>query len=503
MVSMAASSAAVDMSLAAPPPRNLETPVDRGRLEGRVWSVRFARRLAVTDVLAVIWAAFGVHVVRFGDLASRLSREPARTGYIALTVGLSALWLLSLELSGSRNSRLVGQGPMEYKRVVEATLSLFGLVAICSYVFALDLPRAYVLIMMPAGLLAILAGRFAWRRWLHRLRSVGAMMTRVLAVGDVGAVNDLVQNLSRSPVCGYRVVGACVPTSNLKPLDVPVVGDLSDVASAALQIGADAIAVTSSSAFGSSEVRQLGWEIEDSGTGLMLAPALTNIAGPRIHTQPVAGLPLIHVDRPTYHDANRLLKRAFDEIGAIILLMALSPVLVSVAIAVKLTSPGPVFFRQRRAGLKGRTFSMIKFRSMVADAEARLGELKDLGRDAGNDIMFKVKADPRVTRVGRFIRRYSIDELPQLFNVLTGSMSLVGPRPPLMSEVELYGPAARRRLLVKPGMTGLWQVSGRSDLTWDDTVRLDVYYVENWSLTADLVILWKTVKAVFSSTGAY
>jgi exopolysaccharide biosynthesis polyprenyl glycosylphosphotransferase len=268
-------------------------------------------------------------------------------------------------------------------------------------------------------------------------------------------------------------------------------------------VGADAIAVTASSAFGSTAVRRLGWQIEGSDTELMLAPALTNIAGPRVHTQPVAGLPLIHVDRPTYHQANHMLKRTFDMVGAAALLVGLLPVLLAAAIAVKLSGPGPVFFRQQRAGLHGKRFNMIKFRSMVTDAEARLSELTQQRRDAGNDVMFKIKNDPRVTRVGRVLRRYSIDELPQLLNVLGGSMSLVGPRPPLVSEVELYGDDARRRLLVKPGMTGLWQVSGRSDLTWDDTVRLDVYYVENWSLTADLVILWKTVKAVFSSSGAY
>jgi exopolysaccharide biosynthesis polyprenyl glycosylphosphotransferase len=454
-------------------------------------------------VLSVTWAAVGVHVAHIGGLASRLSRQPAHPGFIALTVGLSALWLLALELSGSRDARIVGQGPMEYKRVVQASLSLFGMVAICSFLFDLELPRAYVLIMMPAGLAAVLASRFCWRRWLHRLRAAGCMMTRVLAVGDVGSVNDLVVNLSRSPLCGYTVVGACVAAGSTGPVDVPVVGDLSEVTAAASRIGADAIAVTASSAFGTTAVRRLGWEIEDSGTDLMLAPALTNIAGPRIHTQPVAGLPLIHVDRPAYHRANHMLKRTFDVVGSALLLVAFLPVLLAAGIAVKTTSPGPVFFHQQRAGLRGRTFSMIKFRSMVVDAEARLADLTAQHRDAGNDVMFKIRADPRVTRVGRFIRRYSIDELPQLLNVLTGSMSLVGPRPPLVSEVQIYGDDARRRLLVKPGMTGLWQVSGRSDLTWDDTVRLDVYYVENWSLTADLVILWKTVKAVFSSSGAY
>ncbi|HET8590608.1 MAG TPA: sugar transferase [Nakamurella sp.] len=466
------------------------------------WGFRYARRLAVTDWLAVLWAAVGAHVVHIGELNSRLSRHPLRPGFLALTVGLCALWLLAVQVSGSRHPRLAGQGPTEYTRVMQATFAVFGVAAICSFVFDLALPRAYLLIMMPAGLAALVAGRFGWRRWLHRMRSSGAMMTKVLAVGDARAVNDLTQNLARSPLCGYTVVAACVPAGT-STADVPVAGDLSEITEAARRVGADAIAVTASSAFGSTAVRRLGWQIESSDTELMLAPALTNIAGPRVHTQPVAGLPLIHVDRPTYHQANHMLKRTFDMVGAAVLLVVLLPVLLATAIAVKLSGPGPVFFRQQRAGLHGKRFNMIKFRSMVTDAEARLSELTQQRRDAGNDVMFKIKNDPRVTGVGRVLRRYSIDELPQLLNVIRGSMSLVGPRPPLVSEVELYGDDARRRLLVKPGMTGLWQVSGRSDLTWDDTVRLDVYYVENWSLTADLVILWKTVKAVFSSSGAY
>ena len=234
-----------------------------------------------------------------------------------------------------------------------------------------------------------------------------------------------------------------------------------------------------------------------------MAPAITNIAGARIHTQPVAGLRLIHVDRPTYRGANRIMKKSFDIIGGLQLIAVFSPVLLTVAAAIKLTGQGPVFFRQDRVGLNGEVFRMIKFRSMVVDAEARLDKLRDEQRDAGNVVLFKMKNDPRVTTIGRFIRRFSIDELPQLFNVVIGTMSLVGPRPPLKSEVDRYQGDERRRMLVKPGLTGLWQVSGRSDLTWDGSVRLDAYYVENWSITGDLVILWKTATAVLSSAGAY
>ncbi len=181
----------------------------------------------------------------------------------------------------------------------------------------------------------------------------------------------------------------------------------------------------------------------------------------------------------------------------------LSPVLLVLALLVKVTSTGPVFFLQERVGLNGSTFHMIKFRSMVVDAEQRLQELSALDRAEGNTVLFKMKNDPRVTRVGAFMRRYSLDEVPQLFNVLVGSMSLVGPRPPLAREVERYDVHVHRRFLVKPGMTGLWQVSGRSDLSWEDSVRLDLYYVENWSMVGDLLILWRTARAVVAKDGAY
>jgi exopolysaccharide biosynthesis polyprenyl glycosylphosphotransferase len=425
---------------------------------------------------------------------------------------LVGAWLVALAVSGSRDPKAVGHGPVEYKRVIQASLSVFGLVAIGSYLFQLDLPRSYLVIMLPAGLAALLVSRYLWRRWLHHRRDDGRYMAHVLAVGDRHTVVELLQDLKRAPRAGYRVVGVCVgedprhPEKNKTPgfVDgVPILGSLDQVAEVARTCGADTVAVTSTTAFGPSAVRRLSWQLEDTDAELILAPALTNIAGPRIHTQPVAGLPLIHVDRPTYRGANKILKKSFDLIGSAALLVLFSPLLLTVALAIKLTSKGPVFFRQERVGLNGETFRMIKFRSMVIDAESRLGALQNANRDAGNVVLFKMKNDPRITPVGKFIRRFSIDEVPQLFNVLFGDMSLVGPRPPLKAEVARYEVDARRRLLVKPGMTGLWQVSGRSDLSWDDTVRLDVYYVENWSITADLVILFRTAKAVVSSSGAY
>ena len=480
------------------------------------WATRYAWRLLAGDLVSVAWAAVGAHLVHMGAASTRLSRDPDSLPFIALTLILAVAWMCALHWSGTRDAEVVGHGPEEYKRVVQTSVGLFGLVAICSYVFDLHLPRAYVLVMLPAGLVALLLGRFTWRRWLHSHRLNGRYMSMVLVVGNLRTVRELLADLRRAPLAGYGVLGVSIhenspladltldPGTGLRQVDgVSVLGGLDNVAATALRYGADTVAVTSTAAFGPAAVRRLSWELEKTDIQLVLAPALTNIAGPRIHTKPIAGLPLIHVDKPTYRGANRIVKKSFDTVGSALLLLAFSPVILAVMAAVKLTSPGPVFFRQERVGLNGDAFRMIKFRSMVVDAEAKLAELKKQQRDAGNATLFKMKEDPRITTVGKVIRRFSLDELPQLINVLKGDMSLVGPRPPLMDEVATYHREARLRLLVRPGMTGLWQVSGRSSLSWEDTVRLDTYYVENWSLTSDLVILWKTVKAVLSSSGAY
>lgn len=487
-------------------PSTPEAPVRRAAVRPRThapWSVKYARRLVITDVVAIVFAALVTHLATLAPWDTWEITNPGGLLSVTFSLAIAAAWLVALNLGESRHSRVIGLGADEYKRVVRMTLPVFAMLAVASYLFRLHIPRIYTVVMLPVGLLTVLLGRFMWRRWLHRRRADGAFMTRVLAVGDPGTVNDLIRDLARAPSSGYQVVGACIPhTCDAATVDVPVLGTADEILDVVRGSGIDAVAVTASGAFGADAVRLLSWELEDTGTDLVLAPALTNIAGPRVHTQPVGGLPLIHVDGPTYHGANKHLKRCFDIVGAGALLVMLTPVMLSVALAVRVTSRGPAFFTQERAGIQGGPFRLIKFRSMVVNAESLLASVAS-SQDTGNAVMFKSKNDPRITSVGRFIRRFSIDELPQLLNVVKGDMSLVGPRPPLLSEVAVYGVDAQRRMLVKPGMTGLWQVSGRSDLTWDDTVRLDSYYVENWSITGDLVILCKTARAVVSSSGAY
>jgi exopolysaccharide biosynthesis polyprenyl glycosylphosphotransferase len=235
---------------------------------------------------------------------------------------------------------------------------------------------------------------------------------------------------------------------------------------------------------------------------VIIAPGLTDVSRERVEVRPVGGLPLLHLEKPRTAAAVRRAKRTFDFVGSLLLILLLSPLLLVAAAQVWLHDRGPILFRHQRIGRGGETFDCLKFRTMVIDAEARMAEvLKERGAD--QCVFVKIKDDPRITPPGRWLRRFSLDELPQLFNVLRGDMSLVGPRPQVEDEVALYDDTMARRLHVRPGMTGLWQVSGRSDLSLEEAIRLDLYYVDNWSMVQDLTILARTFRAVVGSHGAY
>ena len=325
-------------------------------------------------------------------------------------------------------------------------------------------------------------------------------------MGSHEEVTALTDQLAREPYAGFRVVATALPDVEgrrvlLDGALVPDVGPARDLADRLAATGADTVAVAGTGALSSRELRELSWALEGRGIDLVVAPAITDVAGPRISIRPVAGLPLLHVEEPTFGGVKRVVKGALDlGLALLVLAVALLPGLL-VALLIRLDSPGPVFYRQERVGRDGRTFRIWKFRSMSVDAEQRLAELR--GANEHDGPLFKIREDPRITRVGAVLRKYSVDEAPQLLNVLFGTMSLVGPRPPLASEVAEYEQHVRRRLLVKPGMTGLWQVNGRSDLPWEEAVRLDLYYVENWSVTLDLLILFKTARTVVAGRGAY
>jgi exopolysaccharide biosynthesis polyprenyl glycosylphosphotransferase len=471
---------------------------------GWSWARRYRRVLLATDLVAILIAVAGSQLVWFGLIDVRLQADwRLSVNYTVVSIVFGVAWVGSLTYFGTRDLRVIGIGVSEYKRIADASIRVFGILAIFAFLFQVDPARGYFLTALPVGLFLLLLGRWIWRQWLVAQRRRGRSGSRAVLVGSRSKSEYVAQLISRYPASGLFVAGMIIPNGVAGELigGVPVLGDLDDLVNALDQSGAEAVVLTGSDDLPHRAVKRLTWELERRGVQLIVVPALTDIAGPRIHTSPIAGLPLIHVDFPTFEGARYATKRLADILTSSLALLLLAPLLVVVAILIKLTSRGPVFFLQTRVGLNGVEFRMLKFRSMRADAEDLLPGLLD--EHDGNAVMFKKRSDPRITRVGRVLRRWSIDELPQLINVLRGDMAFVGPRPPLLREVEQYDNDARRRLLVKPGITGLWQISGRSDLSWEDSVRLDLYYVENWSLTGDVIIMYRTVRAVLMGRGAY
>jgi exopolysaccharide biosynthesis polyprenyl glycosylphosphotransferase len=468
------------------------------------WQRRYSQWLAVIDAVCIVGAGLIANAARFG-LDARDSLHGV--SYLGITFLTVPIWLGLLALSRAYEERFLGTGSEEYRRVAQASVRFIAGVALVSFLLNLPFSRIYVGVTLVVGTTLLLGGRYAGRRALSRLRARGRCMHRVVLAGERQQLLDLYAQLQRTPGAGFEVIGACTPSGQEDLIDadglptLPVLGSLRVITQAAQAVNADTVALASSPMVRANIVRRVAWELEGSGVDLVVSPGLVDVAGPRIHIRPVAGLPLLHVEEPEFGGGRRLLKTAFDVFGATLVLGLLSPLLFATAVLVGTTSRGGVFFRQVRVGRDGREFQAWKFRTMVAGAERMLVDLTEANEVDG--ALFKIREDPRVTRVGAWLRRWSLDELPQLFNVLTGEMSLVGPRPPLPHEAEQYHSDVQRRLLVKPGLTGLWQVSGRSDLSWEDTVRLDLYYVENWSLALDAQILGRTLWAVARGKGAY
>ena len=460
------------------------------------WLRKYLTALVLLDVFASLLA---VIVMRSPLLA-------AVTAPAWALFGFPFAWLAVLATLRTYDRRIVGAGTDEYKRVVRAGVLSLAFIATSSYVVHFRSAERFVLFGVPTAAAVTLVARYVMRRVLHGMRRRGRALQRVIAVGHEAQLVHLVEQFRRERWGGLEIVGACVPEGGvhglLAEIGVPVLGNLSQTASVVRQLGADAVAVTSCPETHGGALRQLAWQLEGTNVELFVAPGLMEVAGPRLHIRPVAGLSLLHVEEPRLSGIGRVVKGVLDRLFAGVFLLLSLPFGVVIFAAVRLTSPGPALFRQTRVGVGGKEFTLFKFRSMYMDAEARLEAVQELNvNDDG--LLFKIPDDPRVTRVGRVLRRLSIDELPQLLNVMRGDMSLVGPRPPLPSEVQKYGHDVMRRLLVKPGLTGLWQVSGRSDLTWEESVRLDLRYVENWSLTLDFTILLKTAVAVVRGAGAY
>jgi exopolysaccharide biosynthesis polyprenyl glycosylphosphotransferase len=475
--------------------------VARGRYDPRVvrrvsgWERYYLRRAALADFACAIMGVFAAAQLRFGP--------DVTATYVALSLALPVLWIGALWLAGGYDVRFIGTGSDEFRKVLNAGVGLTATIALFSYAINIELSRAYVLIALPSTTVIDLVTRFTLRKRLHRQRAYGRCLLSVVAVGHEAAVAGLVKELGRDRYHGLTVVGACVaePSQCDEVAGVPVYGGLDDVTAAVRAFGADTVAVLACPEMDAIRLRSLAWELEKTSTDLCVAPALLDVAGPRTTIRPTAGLTLLHVDHPQLSGFRVIIKDLFDRCVAAVALILLSPLLAAIGVMIWLNDRGPALFTQTRVGKDGRTFRIYKFRTMVVDAEQRRTQL--LASNESDGVLFKLRKDPRVTAIGAHLRRWSIDEIPQLINVFLGDMSLVGPRPALPAEAAQYAEHVRRRLVVRPGVTGLWQVSGRSDLSWEESVRLDLRYVENWSFALDLQILWKTVSVMVRGSGAY
>ncbi|MEU6141089.1 sugar transferase [Streptomyces sp. NPDC047081] len=462
------------------------------------WEQRYRRTVITSDTVVTF-----IVVAAIGEFFGARDAANWHEKWGILAFGTELLVLGSLAVSRSWAPAVLGQGAEEFRRLGRSLFTATVVLALGGIALTSRNIKLWIFVAIPAIALVTMTARYVLRLSLHKRRNEGRCLRPVLAAGSPDTVRDLIARTRKFPHLGWRVDGVCTTDGiDGDELDgVPVVGRLTDVAKYVEHDGYRVVAVTPDPHWTPERLQRLAWNLEGSDAEMVVAPVLMEVAGPRLHVDAVLGIPLLRVSMPTFTGGRRAIKAVVDRLGSAILLLLFAPLMVCVGLLVVMDSRGGAFYRQRRVGKDGREFTILKFRTMVADADRARAELADQNEGAG--LLFKMRRDPRVTRVGTALRRYSIDELPQLFNVLTGSMSLVGPRPPLPEESAEYGPDIRRRLLVKPGLTGLWQISGRSDLPWEEAVRLDLRYVEDWSLALDTVILWKTLRAVLYGQGAY
>jgi len=456
----------------------------------------YRNRLIATDAF-MIAVAIGIGLL-ISSRASEWAIDPTLAIY-GTPAAIGLLWIALLVVRGSYDRRVIGLGSEEVRRAVSATLLLFAIVAGLSYLIRADISRAYAFISLPLGLLLIAFARFRWRQWLYRERKLGRFLLKIIVIGSPRTSQILADKLNQESYAGFQVVDQIDLPKNHES-DSEFEGWLNIVDAAISRNDASAIAIDPGDNAPHEVIRQLSWRIEGRNIDLLISPGSLDVAGPRLSVRPAAGLPLLHLEEAVLSRSQRASKRSLDIVGSIFAITVFSPVMLISALAVRFTSRGPVIYKQVRVGRAGETFTMLKFRTMHAQADSQINELRE--KHELNSPMFKLEHDPRITKVGGFLRKWSIDETPQFFNVLGGSMSLVGPRPHPLDDVNRYEIEAFRRLALKPGMTGLWQVKGRSDLSWEQALQLDLYYVEKWSLESDLFLIAKTAKAVILRSGA-
>lgn len=468
--------------------------VDTHRVAAR--SLSLGHHVTLLVVADAIVAGAGIVIA----ISLRFGRNPEMingVSYLTLVPLYLVGWILVMCLGGSYDKRILVSGLEEFRRVLNGAVWMLAAVAVLGLATHVAASRGVIAMALVSTTILTLGARFGARRGMQSRLRGEATLHRAVVVGSRGEAASLANHMERNSHVGFTVTAVHTPRRSALTTGERI----AEILLIARETGADTIAMAGSSGFDSTQLRRLAWRLEGTGVRLLVIPSLTDLAGPRITVHAVGGLPLLHIELPEFCGSKRALKRGMDILGGALLILILMPFLLVIAGAVWLSSGRPVLFSQTRVGRGGRHFKMFKFRTMVPNSDPLVEYPADSGPTT--PVRPKPERDPRVTPLGGFLRRYSLDELPQFFNVLAGSMSLVGPRPHRPFEVADYGDDVRRRLLIKPGVTGLWQVSGRAALPWTEAVRLDLHYVENWSVSMDLVLMLKTLKAVATCQGAY
>jgi exopolysaccharide biosynthesis polyprenyl glycosylphosphotransferase len=410
-----------------------------------------------------------------------------------------------LSVFKSRDPKIVGSDFSEYRRVLNATLSVLGLLAFVSLYFKVDVSRLYVTEVLVIGLVALLIARRLGRNWLNKQRKQGNFTRRVAIYGPTSELALELQKYASHKESEFEPI-MTIEDNDLLVLkylnsDKTKTVDLEHLPGVLAEENIEILQVVGSGPSSAQMHKKLYWALDGWDISFVVSPAITGVSSSKLTTRVIAGSPLIKISSTKFSGPQYFVKTTFDILFSLIALVIASPVMLATAIAIKLTDRGPIFFKQTRIGLNGKEFQILKFRSMKVGAEKEFDELASKAGYEVNAVQFKLKDDPRVTSIGKLIRKTSVDELPQFINVLKGDMSVVGPRPHVHKEVEAYDDYAVRRLLVKPGITGPWQVGGRSELTWDESVAIDLEYVENWSLLEDMLLVGKTMVYLFKPRG--
>jgi exopolysaccharide biosynthesis polyprenyl glycosylphosphotransferase len=470
----------------------------------------YARGVLVVDTILLLFVSLLTYLNNYGSFqnvdninSDGVLRVEISPQFIGL--GLYLGWLLMLVIFKTRDVKIVGSDFSEYRRVFNASLTVLGILAFLALFFKVDVSRVYVTEVIAFGLSVLLVSRRLGRTWLRKQRRLGNMRRRMAVYGPKSELDLVLKKYESKPDAEFEPVLTIEDSKDLvlKYVDGSKTRavSLEELPEVLSQDGIEILKVVGTGPSAAQMHKKLYWALDGWDISFVVSPAITGVSSSKLTTRVISGSPLIEITSTKFTGSQYFIKTVFDFVFSIIALIIASPVMLVTALLIKLSDRGPVFFTQTRIGKDGKEFKIIKFRSMKVGAEKEFEELAAKSGYEVNSVQFKLKDDPRVTKIGNFIRKTSIDELPQFFNVLTGSMSVVGPRPHVEKEVKAYEEHVTRRLLVKPGITGPWQISGRSQLSWEESVALDLNYVENWSPLSDLVIVAKTLLLVFRSSG--